>query len=654
MKNFTTTATKIDIEAGKASEGKIPSFKMTAYTGGLMRVRGYDDPVGVEVSGMEIDQKTPIRAEHEGFMPVGHTEKITAGADGIFAEGLISRENDYSKDIVESSRKGFPWQASIGASASEYVYVKAGQTATLNGKETEGPFYHILKSRLNEISFVERGADPNTLAVAANKPKENPNMDPKEDNKQTPPAPVAATQEPAPVTAKQEPQQGDDLAVIRAARAEQNRKNEINSIAAKTLEGGADIDAVEQILANALKDKSVNPTSFERDMILCQRRDGGFNIGTGKGAPEPKTIEAAVAMSAGLKDAEKAYDERTLNAAQDTFRRGLGLRELIDIYARRNGFSGQSSDIEGQLYAAFIPNGSQVRASGFSTNVIGGILSNIANKFIREAFMFVEQEWASIAAIANVRDFKTRTVYSLTGDLDFQRVSNAGEIAHGTVGEEVYTNKADTYGRMLAITRQDLINDDLDALSAVPRRLGRGAALKLNDVFWTEFLDDATFFNTDKSKNNYIDGAGSALSSAGLNKGVIAFNNQTDPDGKPLGSIPRKLIVPIALETTARELMNSQLIVSGSTGNNPNTNIWQNRFDIVASRYLSDATAWYLAADPADLPLIEVAFLNGQRMPTVETAQANFNTLGIQMRGVYDFGVKKQEYRAGIKSKGKA
>jgi hypothetical protein len=653
MKTFQTTATKIDIQAGKPEEGKIPSFKMTAYTGGLMRVMGYDDPVGVEVSGMEIDQKTPIRAEHESWHPVGHTEKITAGPDGIFAEGLISRENDYSKDIVESSRKGFPWQASIGASANQYNYVKAGQTATLNGKETEGPFYHILKSRLNEISFVERGADPNTLAVAANKPKENPTMEPKEDPKQQPPAATPATDPaPAPVTAKQEPVQGDDLAVIRAARAEESRKNDIKSIAAKTLEAGADIDAVEQILANALKDKTVTASAFERDMVLCQRRNGGFNIGTSK-TPDAKTVEAAVAMSAGLKDIEKAYDERTLNAAQDAFKRGLGLRETIDLYARRNGFSGQTSDIEGQLFHAF--NGPQVRASGYSTNVVGGILSNIANKFIREAFMFVEQEWAKFSAIASVRDFKTRTVYSLTGDLDFQRVTNGGEIAHGTLGEETYTNKAETYGRMLAITRTDLINDDLDALSAVPRRLGRGAALKLNDVFWTEFLDDAAFFNTDKSKANYVDGAASVLSSAGLDLAVIAFNSQTDPNGKPLGSIPRKLIVPIALETTARELMNSQLIVSGSTGKNPNTNIWQNRFEIVASRYLSAAPlVWYLAADPSDLPLIEVAFLNGQRMPTVETAQANFNTLGIQMRGVYDFGVKKQEYRAGVKVKGAA
>jgi hypothetical protein len=38
----------------------------------------------------------------------------------------------------------------------------------------------------------------------------------------------------------------------------------------------------------------------------------------------------------------------------------------------------------------------------------------------------------------------------------------------------------------------------------------------------------------------------------------------------------------------------------------------------------------------------------------VETAEADFNTLGIQMRGYFDFGVAKTEYRAGVMSKGAA
>ena len=52
------------------------------------------------------------------------------------------------------------------------------------------------------------------------------------------------------------------------------------------------------------------------------------------------------------------------------------------------------------------------------------------------------------------------------------------------------------------------------------------------------------------------------------------------------------------------------------------------------------------------LSTIEVAFLNGVETPTVETADADFNLLGIQMRGFHDFGVSKQEFRGGVKMAG--
>ena len=55
-----------------------------------------------------------------------------------------------------------------------------------------------------------------------------------------------------------------------------------------------------------------------------------------------------------------------------------------------------------------------------------------------------------------------------------------------------------------------------------------------------------------------------------------------------------------------------------------------------------------------DMPLIEVAFLNGQQQPTIESARADFDTLGIDLRGFFDFGVDWIDYRGGVKSKGAA
>jgi hypothetical protein len=82
----------------------------------------------------------------------------------------------------------------------------------------------------------------------------------------------------------------------------------------------------------------------------------------------------------------------------------------------------------------------------------------------------------------------------------------------------------------------------------------------------------------------------------------------------------------------------------------------------VASSYLGDTTInatatalqWWLAADPLDLPVIEVGFLRGITSPTVEEVTMDPHYLGIEIRGFFDFGVRQQAYQAAVMSKGAA
>ncbi|HEV7453818.1 MAG TPA: hypothetical protein VGO07_01010, partial [Candidatus Saccharimonadales bacterium] len=259
-----------------------------------------------------------------------------------------------------------------------------------------------------------------------------------------------------------------------------------------------------------------------------------------------------------------------------------------------------------------------------------------------------------------VNDFKTITSYRLTGVDQFDIVNPGGEIKHGTLGSESYTNKADTYGKMLSIDRRDIINDDLGALQNVPQKLGRGAGLKLNDVFWTEFLNNSTFFTT--GNLNYATGASTVLGIDALTTFEILFFNQVDAQGKPLGTMAETLLVPTALKTTADVLMKSTEVRNASQSTKEGTaNPHTGKYKTVMSRYLQNAaytgysaTAWYLLGNPGAVPVIETCFLNGNESPIVEQAQADFDTLGIKMRGYYDFGCKQQDYRGGVKSKGAA
>ncbi|NBW17448.1 MAG: hypothetical protein EBR82_56655, partial [Caulobacteraceae bacterium] len=116
-------------------------------------------------------------------------------------------------------------------------------------------------------------------------------------------------------------------------------------------------------------------------------------------------------------------------------------------------------------------------------------------------------------------------------------------------------------------------------------------------------------------------------------------------DGKPLGVTPRTLLVSPENEITAAELMSGSLLITGENATRANVNVLAGRYQVVTSSYLTSSSTWWLVANPADLPAMEVAFLNGVRVPTVEQAEADFNVLGVQMRGYFDFGVAKAESR---------
>jgi hypothetical protein len=244
----------------------------------------------------------------------------------------------------------------------------------------------------------------------------------------------------------------------------------------------------------------------------------------------------------------------------------------------------------------------------------------------------------------------------------YEEIGPDGELKHGAVSQESFTNQAKTYGKMFSITRTDLINDDLGALTAVPSQLGRGAALKLNDIFWKAFLDNATFFAV--GNKNYAAGTDTALSIDALTKAEQMFLDQTGPDGYPLAIVPEILLVPNALYAIAQQLMNAtEIREDGNTTAKkyPTNNPHAGKFRVHRSSYLSNSLytgnstkAWYLLADPANMPVIEVAFLNGVESPTVESAEADFKNLGIQLRGVHDFGTSKQSWRGGVKLKGEA
>lgn len=390
---------------------------------------------------------------------------------------------------------------------------------------------------------------------------------------------------------------------------------------------------------------------------------------SGGDAIDGKVIEAALCLQRRQPDVEKQYKPEVLEAADRQYRH-LKLGELIMLAAAENGYPARPGqrisrgNIVDVLAHAFPP---RMVTAAASTLSLPGILSNVANKELLVGYTQEEQTWREVSAVKSVSDFKSVTSYRMLDDMEYEELPKHGEIKQGAVGEETYTRQVKTYAKMFALDRQDIINDDLGAFDDLRTRVGGGAAKKLNDVFWTAFLANSSFFTA--GRGNYVTGADSVLdvNGTGLQKAITAFRKLKSPsaDGaKLVGGRPEILLVPPELEFIAQRLYQSLNVNTGGASTNDtvgNANIHSGKYRPVVSNWLSDAsisgysaTAWYLLRSPMSLPAAIVSFLDGVEAPTVEMSESEFSTLGIQFRGYHDFGVDLAEYLAGVKSKGAA
>lgn len=652
--------------AAAEGEGKLRKFSMVAYTGQKMNVAGFwDAPVVIDLNGMKKGNgKKPILLDHDPRQRVGHSEAVSVNGASMGVDGVISGASPAAEEVSLSSANGFPWQASVGLMVSEVTFVKEGKSVTVNGQHHEGPVYVARKSTLKEVSFVTMGADDHTSAkVAASAKLREQNMNEFEKWLQAMELDAATLTEAQakalkakfdaevaaknPTTSPVTPPAATPLQASEPS-AEDVVKVRRQALAAEEKRVAAILKAAEQhpeIRAQAIAEGWTD-VQTELAVIKAERAKPPA-IHSSSTPLEGIVVEAALAQAGGMQNLDKRFKPEVLEAAHKQYQGRISLQEILLQAARQSGYSYHSP------HQAIRGNLKDVLKAAFSTISLPGILSNTANKSLLDGFTYAEQAWRAISSVSSANDFKQMSRYRLTDNMVFEKVGKSGEIKHGTVGEETFTNQVETYGKMLSITREDIINDDLGALTAVPRLLGTGAGDALNDVFWADWLDDASFFSTGNA--NYITGAGTTLQISQLDALNLKFAKQTKPNGKPLGMTPSILLVPPELWATALELMQSTTINTGGAATAtqvPNKNIWAGRFQVVMSAYLTSATAWYLLADPMRLSAIEVAFLNGVQSPTVENAEADFNKLGIQMRAYMDFGTGKQDYRAAAKSKG--
>jgi len=669
----------VELVAAEGANGQagLPKFKMNVYNGGPMSVGGFGRVI-IDLAGLQIPERPlPAFRDHDPRQIVGHgLARIQGGK--VLMEGEVSGAGAVASEVRESSKNGFPWQASIGASPMKVEEVKAGASVKVNGKTVQGPILVIRQAQMREASFVPLGADSSTSSRVAASQKESDmgfeawlraqGFDPEqltEVQRKTLQAAYDAEQAAAKKTADGD---GTDKSEVQAAeskapsaedliKAERQRVSAIEA-ACKGEWSKDDQAKVEAIRAKAIAEgQDVAAVNAELLKLLRASRPHVAPVGivAGSNAPEANVLEAAMVMGYRVvkedKDLVAAYGEKVCEAARKL--RNIRLVELIAACAALDGID---------LPRFGRGSGEWLRAA-FSSVSLPGILGNVANKTLLAAYQSVPSVARRICRISQVSDFKTHTRYRLTGNMTFEKVTAGGELAHGQLGEQSFSQKADTYGKYFQLTRQDVVNDDLSAFLQIPALIGRGAAVSIEEIVFTLILANTGSFFGSGNANIYANAA-AGLGDAALSVMVQKMRDQTDANGKPILIEPKYLLTPTALATAAERIYKGQNLVVTALGATdaaailPDVNTHAGKYEPLSSPYLSNASFhanassvdWYLFADPNVLAAFEIAFLNGVDTPVVEQVEVPANVLGIGFRGYQDMGAAAMDPRGAAKA----
>ena len=302
--------------------------------------------------------------------------------------------------------------------------------------------------------------------------------------------------------------------------------------------------------------------------------------------------------------------------------RGYAPIELARLCLERQGVKTRGMDRMALVGAAFTHRAANYQTTGdFPT-----LLENVVGKVSLGAYLTQPNTWSRIAKVDEVPDFRASGRYRTGAFPGLDVIAEHQEYKNGAIPDGAkYPISTQRMGKIFALTREVIINDDLSELTDMAAQLGGAAQRSIENSVYALInansglgptqSDGQPFFHA--NRNNV--GTGSALSVSGLDADAVTLGNQKDPNAQDFIDLqPAVLLVPRALRGLALQLNDAQFDPSVSNKFQL-PNMVRGMFrEIVSSPRLTSATRRYMVADPLDW--IVVAFLEGYgRGPVFES-----------------------------------
>jgi len=243
------------------------------------------------------------------------------------------------------------------------------------------------------------------------------------------------------------------------------------------------------------------------------------------------------------------------------------------------------------------------------------LLGTSMNKRLLKDYQAWPAEWMRFCSIVPIRDFKQQSRVRLGAFGSLPVVAEDSAYTAITLTDSAATYVPQKRGNLVTISREVIVNDDLQAVKQIPTKLAVAAAYTLAEFVYgflsnnPTIYDGSALFTTGAPHTNL---GTSALSSTAMQSGVTAMREQTNYTGKRLGLRPRFLVVPAELEWASMVITKS----AGIPGSNNNDiNPMLGYVTPIVSPQLTSTTQWFLVADPREVDTIEIGFVGGQVNP---------------------------------------
>ena len=292
-----------------------------------------------------------------------------------------------------------------------------------------------------------------------------------------------------------------------------------------------------------------------------------------------------------------------------------------------------------------------MRSAGMhSTSDFPLLLGNTVNRTLRAAYEVAPQTWRPLGRQTTVPDFRAVTRAALGDIAALEQIKEHGEYQYGTLEEDGAPIKVAKFGKIIAITWEAIVNDDLGAFTRVPQALGNAAAQTESDVVWSlllgnpNYTDGVAIFH---ANHGNLAASGGAINTTTLAAARASMRKQKTKGGAFLNLAPEFLVVGPDKELEAYQFTSSNYVPAKNSDINDSRNA---ALTVIVDARIT-GNQWYLYASPGVVDTFEYAYLEGEQGVFTETREG-FEVDGMEIKARLVFGAGWVDYRAGYKNPG--